>query len=336
MRTRRLPAALTALAATAVVLAGCSSSSGGGGDDDAERESPLAVYLNAVYGGNLSPEEQQAQDADRNRQVEEMVASCMQDDGFEYVPSTDGGGVVFSGDENGYEPDDRDWVSQYGYGAINYPGDDVRADTGEEYVDPNGDYVASLSESEQTAFHEALNGPQPTEDEQAAMEDGSYEYDWTTAGCYGAAQHEVFETEDLSESAEFAPLFDQINALYENSGNSPELVALDGEWAECMDAAGHPGFTAQVDAQNSIYDALNELYESLPVDAEGNSSGEPDQAARDAIAEKEIPLALADLDCREETDYRERAEDIQFELEEQFVADHKTELDALLAAAEQD
>ncbi|SDP03912.1 hypothetical protein SAMN05660199_03080 [Klenkia soli] len=336
MRTRRLPVALTALAATAVVLAGCSSSP----DDDtdaAERTSPLSVYLDAVYGGDLSDEELQAQYDDQNARVEEMVASCMQDEGFEYIPNTTNGGVVYSGDENVYEPDDRDWVSQYGYGAINYPGrDEQSSDPGQEYVDPNADYVASLSESEQQAFNESLYGPQPTEEEQAAMEDGSYEYDPANAGCYGAAQQEVYEADDLSQSEEFAPLFEEINSLYEDSQNSPELTALDAEWAACMDAAGHPGFTTQFDAQNSIYDAQNELWNAVPVDDEGMSTGEPDQAAMDALGEEEITLALADLDCREETDYRQRAEDIQFAVEEQFVADHKTELEALRAAAEQD
>ncbi len=55
-----------------------------------------------------------------------------------------------------------------------------------------------------------------------------------------------------------------------------------------------------------------------------------------ALGEEEVELALADLGCREETDYRQKAQDIQFELEEQFIADHESELEALRAAAEQD
>ncbi len=336
MHARRVPlAALAALAAAAVVLAGCSSPSGGTAGE-AERTSPLGRYLDAVYGGDLSPEEQQARFEDQNQQVEERVAACMQDEGFEYLPTTSTG-AVYTGEENVYEPDDRDWVGQYGYGAVDYPGRDEQSmGPDDEYVDPNADYVASLSQSEQDAFYQALHGPQPTEEEMAAMDEGGVEYDWTTSGCYGTAQHEVFEGEDLSRSEEFAPLFEQINALYEDSASSPELAALDAEWAACMDAAGHPGFTAQFDAQNSVYDAQNALYEAVEVDEDGAGSGGPDQAAMDALGEEEITLALADLDCREETDYRERAEDVQFAVEEQFVADHRAELDALLAAAEQD
>ena len=62
----------------------------------------------------------------------------------------------------------------------------------------------------------------------------------------------------------------------------------------------------------------------------------PDQAEMDALGEKEIALALVDLDCREQTDYRERQADVQRQVEEQFIADHKAELDALVAASEQD
>ncbi|GHE13439.1 hypothetical protein [Klenkia taihuensis] len=167
----------------------------------------------------------------------------------------------------------------------------------------------------------------------AAMEDGTYEYDWQDSGCYGVAQHEVYEAEDLAQSEEFAPLFEAMDEFWTNSAESPEMSALDGEWAACMDAAGHSGFAQQYDAQNSIYDAQNELYEA---GGEGEEYVEPDQAAMDALGEREVELALADLDCRVETDYRDRQTDIQNELEQQFVDDHRTELEALRAAAEQD
>jgi hypothetical protein len=44
---------------------------------------------------------------------------------------------------------------------------------------------------------------------------------------------------------------------------------------------------------------------------------------------------VADLGCREKTDYRQQQLKIQFAAEEQFIADHKEELDALKARAEQ-
>ena len=330
MRIRRTPAALSAVTALALLLAGC----GGSDDDDegaaaAEQESPLAEYMNAVYGGDLSQEEQERKFAEEYEQQEELVARCMQEEGFEYTPGTQSGFSTSDGSE--WKPDDRKWVSEYGYGAVRTPFDDQPAPE-EEYVDPNGDYVASLSESEQTAFYEALYGVQPTEEE--IGEDGSYEYDWETAGCQGAAQHEV-SGEDPSQSEEFKPLFDAMNEFWEDMPSWPGMSELDAEWAACMEAAGHGGYTTQTEPQNSLYEELNAIYEATPVTEDGVGS-EPDQSAIDALAEREVELALVDLDCREETDYRDRNEEITREAEQQFVDDHKSELEALRAAAEQE
>ena len=58
-------------------------------------------------------------------------------------------------------------------------------------------------------------------------------------------------------------------------------------------------------------------------------------AAMGVIA-MEVELALADLDCREETDYTDRSTDIARDAEQQFVDDHRSELEAMKAAAEQE
>jgi hypothetical protein len=333
VRVRPILVPLSAVTALALLLSGCSGSDGdtGGTADAAEQTSPLSEYLNAVYGGDLSPEEQERQFAEEQAQVEELVAQCMQDQGFEYTPQSVSNTYVSGGDVE-YEPDERDWVAQYGYGAVNSPFNEEPVPE-EEYVDPNADYVESLSESEQQAFYEALSGPVPDEDELG--EDGSYEYDWTTAGCQGAAQHEV-SGEDLSQSDEFKPLFEAIDELYTGMTSWPGMAELDAEWAACMEAAGHGGHATQTDAQNSVYDELNRIYEDVAVSEDGMPTGEPDQAALDALGEREVELALADLDCREEVDYRDRSTEITREVEEQFIDDHRAELDALVAAAERD
>ena len=333
MHIRRASAPLSALALLALLLSGCSGSDGDdkGASSAAEEESPLAEYFNAAYGGDLSPEEQEEKFAEEQRQTEELVAQCMQEEGFEYTPATDTGTSFASGDDTEWQPDDRKWVAQYGYGAVNSPFSEEPPPE-EEFVDPNADYVASLSESEQMAFYEALHGPQPDEEEMS--EGGEMEYDWTQAGCMGAAQHEV-AGEDPSQSEEFRPLFEAIDALYADQATWPGMAELDAEWASCMEDAGHGGHANPMEAQNSIYDELNKVYEDVDMSEEPTAPVEPDQAAMDAIAEREVELALADLDCREETDYRERHAEITREVEQQFVDDHKAELDAMIASVEQ-
>ncbi len=316
--------ALSATVAAALLLAGCSGSGPDGSDSE---DSPLGVYLNAMYGGDLSEEEQQARYTDDQKKREELVATCMTEQGFEYIPDTENSGFsTSSGDE--WKPDDREWVSQWGYGAVNYPGRDEPMNPDEQWVDPNADYVASLGESEQAAFYEALYGPGPDED--AMSEDGSYEYDWKTAGCQGSAQHEVSGVDPL-QSDEFKPLQDAMNDLWMQQASWPGMSELDTEWAGCMDEAGQPGFATQSEAQQSIYDQLNAFYEQ----SDPEQPVEPDEAAMEKLGQTEIAVALADLECREKTDYRERAKTAQWSAEEAFVADHKAELEAAKAAAAQ-
>ncbi|MCR2786026.1 MULTISPECIES: hypothetical protein [unclassified Microbacterium] len=305
-----------------VALTGCSGPEADPGAD--EELSPLNAYLAAAWGGDLSEEEQQERFEKEHVQREELVAQCMTEDGFEYIPAPNTGSISFESDMV-WEPDSREWVAQYGYGMITYPGQDQPAEPDEEYVDPNQDYVMSLSESEQAAYYEALYGPGVPEEEMA--EDGSYEWDWTTAGCHGWAQHEI-DGENPTTSDEHQPLMDAINEFYTDMQNDPALADLNAEWAACMDEGGYPGFTAQTDAQTSISDELNAYYE-------GQTEWIEDDPKLAELGEREIELALVDLDCREKTDFRDKQTKINATLEEEFIADHQAELDAFKAAAEQ-
>ena len=313
-----LPAAVIS---AMLLLSGCS---GTGAETESETaESPLSEYFNAVYGGDLSPEEHEEQARADEKEREELISLCMTEQGFEYIPAVQSTSFTSSGAE--WLPDDEEWVSQYGYAMVNYPGSDDTAPV-DEYVDPNAEYVGSLSESEQQAFYEALNGPPIPEEELSA--DMEYQYDWTTAGCYGEAQH-AMEGEDPTQSDEHKPLFDAMSELYTQVESAPELANLNAAWASCMSNAGQPGFTTQADAQNSMSEKYNALWESQ------TSEEAPSETVTDALAEDEIELALVDLDCREQTDYREKHSELQVELEQQFVDEHKAELEALKADAEQ-
>ncbi|MFF2634082.1 hypothetical protein ACFVR6_14465 [Microbacterium sp. NPDC058021] len=319
---RHTAGAVVGAVALIVALTGCTPAAGGGAEE--EELSPLSRYLSAAWGGDLSEEEQIERMEKDNAEREELVAQCMTEEGFEYIPAPNTGSISFASD-NVYEPDSQEWVAQYGYGMINYPGGDEAMEPSEEYVDPNADYVSSLSAAEQTAFYEVLYGP-PTPEEEMS-EDGSYEYDWTTAGCHGWAQHEM-EGDDPTTSDEHKPIMDAINDFYMGLATAPELADLNAAWATCMDEGGYPGFAAQGDAQMSISDELNAYYENQTEWIEDD----PELAE---LGEREIELALVDLECREKTDYRDKNTEVMTVLEEQFIADHQAELDAFLAAAEQ-
>ncbi|TDX79501.1 hypothetical protein EDF35_2742 [Rathayibacter sp. PhB151] len=326
LTTARSALALSALALSGVLaLSGCSAPA----EDakTAEPTSPLIDYLGALSGGDLSPEEQEEKYREQDRKREELVATCMQESGFDYTPSVQSASFS-SSDADAYKPDDREWVAQYGYGVVDSPGRYDSAEPEDEYVDANSEYYDSLSESEKAAYSEALHGPAEPEDA-AASEDGSYEYDWTTAGCFGAAQHEL-EGEDPASAETHKPVMDALNDFYADLQSVPELADLDAAWSSCLSDAGYPGFATPYDAVNSISDKLTAVY-----DAAGDQVVEPTDPKLVALKDEEIELALADLDCREKTDYTAVHKKVQDALEQQFIDDHRAELDALKADAEQ-
>lgn len=321
-------------AALALTVTGCAGGATPGKGLSYE-DSPLGTYLSAAWGGDLSPEEQEKKMADQNRKVEEYVAKCMSDEGFEYKPSTTSNGMSIAADIE-WEPDDKKWVEQYGYGMVHNPFGSSEA-ASDMPVDPNEDYVSSLSESEQSAYYETLYGPQPEESE--LSEETSFEYNWEEAGCMGAAQHEV-TGEDVWSDDEFADLRDKMNELWTTSTESPDYKKIDAEWAACMNEAGEPGFTAQMDASTLISNEQSKIYEAAYGDGtevvDPSTVEDPSKSPEmKALGERELELALVDLECRTKVDYRERTLKLQFALEEKFIAENKAALEAFKAAAEQ-
>ncbi|GAA4198462.1 hypothetical protein GCM10022219_27920 [Microbacterium oryzae] len=351
MRITR-PLALAASAAVlAVTLTACSGQQGGEQELSWE-DSPLSEYMAAAYGTGLSVEEQQAKADEETRKIEELTAECMQAEGFEYIPNVQNGTTIFSEDDDVWDPESREWVEQYGYGIFNDPyGNDPQPES-EEYVDPNQEYVESLSESEQSAYSETLYGAQPSEDE---MNDPEFDWDafYETAdlGCSGEASDEVSGMDTWEElNTQFEPLLTKMDELYLKVQEAPELVELDAAWSACMAEAGFPSYSTQADPstelgekQSAFWDEQNAAYEEIDwetvteeeiaaLDAQNDPSTKPEWKE---LAEQEIEVALADLECREETDYRDETMRVQFALEEQFIADNEADLEAYRAAAEQ-
>lgn len=314
-------------AGLAIVLltSACSDDTGPGAkaaasELDAE-DSPLLVYL-----GDIVKFDEASMIAEQTA-VEELVAQCMSDQGFEYtvqdVSSWYSGSDDITDDWNSEE-----WVSKNGYGMSGV--EEESDETSEPDVDPNAEYMDSLSEASRLAYEEALwgvyNMPEGlTEDEQM---------EWTPPieeqGCYGAAQQES-GSQDLWEDPGFQAVNEDITALYEDIMKDPKVAELDAAWAECMADAGYPGFSTQTDARESIYEAQDEIWADVEESGEGSEAG-PDPEAQKELRELEIATALADLGCKEEVDYDQATLEVQFAAEEQFIEDHKSELDALLAA----
>ncbi|MHA3722796.1 hypothetical protein ACXR2T_02855 [Leucobacter sp. HY1910] len=326
-----LPAAL---AAAALMLTACS---GADSNKTEPGQGPLSKYTNALWDGEEITQEQLDK---QNIEEQDLIAACMAKEGFEYTPDTNNGGTVYSPDE---EPEGPEWgteefAKQYGYGIIDSPwmgSEETMSE--EEWVDPNADYVNSLSESEQTAYYEALSGPSPTEEEMAAMEDEDYqyEYNWETSGCYGAAQHELQQDTDpyqaASEDPQFADMFKAMeemwNTLYDEQNPNEDIAKLNRTWADCMAEAGQNEFTSPNAAQQTLYDELN----AMSMIGDDGEYKEPSKEENKKFQEREIEVALADTKCKKKSNYDDAQMKIMFDAEQKFVDEHTATLEAMVA-----
>lgn len=153
---------------------------------------------------------------------EELIASCMDNEGFEYWPEPSEY-YVAAMDDPIFEPGSRDWVDYYGFeistmlflgGTENLP-DGIHGYRGtmagaDESIDvanlPNQVYIQSLSTEEYDAYHVAYNGYRP---------DGT---EISTDSCWQQALEAIPDPTYLQN-------FSQGNTLR-------DLVLADREWIE--------------------------------------------------------------------------------------------------------
>ncbi|NKY11542.1 hypothetical protein [Cellulomonas hominis] len=341
--------ALASVSCVALLLAGCSG--GGGGDGDKKSSAfewepgPLDAYQARIYGYSLDAEEQsqeelQAQSDEQNRRVEELVAACMQEQGFDYIPNDQNSGQVFTGNELDVDWGTVEFAEKYGYGISTDPwgNEDIEPT---EWVDPNQEYVESMSESEQLAYQEALWGPT----QEYVEGEEPQEYDWTQSGCYGAAQHEVYE--GGLEADDFGSLQDELSTFYETVQADPRMAELNAKWASCMADAGFDGVTDMNESTQPLYDEWSAMqgwedpeYQALmetwdwEAEPDGPPQPEPDADELAAFTKKEIAQAVADFGCQEKVEYSKTQMEIDHELQQEFVDAHRDDLEAWASAAE--
>lgn len=323
-RGRGSRALAAALLGGALLLTGC----GGGASADPEAEEevgPLGEYFAQMY-----PEQSEEDMAAQMREVEELTAACMQEQGFDYTPMDTSQAFGDMTVDEDVDYDSEEYVATHGYGMTTWDEEEESAPVEEEWVDPNEDYVSGMSESEQTAFYEALYGPMDVVEE-TDPEAEMAEYDWTTAGCSGEAQHEVdgASVDPFSDPA-FSSLQEEMDRMYTSVQDDPAVASLDGDWSACMAEAGYD-FPRPDAAWEDISTRSDELYA-----ATSETSPEPDPAAWEELQQLEIDTALADHRCKDEVDYDETYQEVSLRVEQEFVDAHRAELDAMVEAAGQE
>jgi hypothetical protein len=303
--------------AVALLLAGCTG--GGGATPSDDETGPLSAFFEQV-GGSMDSEDNEAQ----QRRVEELVAECMAEEGFEYTPAEpmDQG---LMGTEDAPEWDSLEFAEQYGYGATT---SDELFGGAEEYVDPNQEYVASMSETEQEAFYAALYGAmEETEDPEAEVE-----YNWETAGCQGAASHEVYEEGQVWDDPAMQDLMDEMNTEYERLAEDDGVREAQGAWAECIADAGYD-FATPEEASQSIwteYESVMGYGQEMDPEADPETyvPPTPDAAEVAELKEKEIAVATADRRCQEDSGYADAQQAAQLAMENRLWEKYGDQLQA--------
>lgn len=366
MTNWRARARLLAYACVAgLVLTGCGDDSGGqndGGNDsagqsgDGEELSPLEEYLgkdSGLTGGGgmtvaFSAADMGEDERQKMRQVEELVATCMEEAGFEYIPVDPFGGDT--GDDpfaDAYALPPDEFAREYGYGmtTLMEPGKGEE----QESTDPNAAIREGLSETALEEYNRVLFGDAvemlgdggavaiaPGEGgEQPAPED---------LGCHGEANAEVFGEDGGMmmgpDFSEFEGLFEDLEALRQRIESDPRIVEATEAWAACMAEAGYSEFDTPGQPEEAVMDRMSELY-GWDEDASAGEDGadgpnvtmggpaaeeDVDEAALAELQEYEIAVATADYDC-EQQEFAEVQKDVAWGFEEEFVDQHETELE---------
>lgn len=333
---RRTTATTAAVGVLALLLTACGGDAGTDGEKEDEGDAapfgsgPLDAYFERIYGGM----DENAWE-DQQREVEALMAECMAEQGFEYVPVDYSSMSQTPVEEPDVEWGTREFAEQYGYGMTTYPGmDEQPAPEEQVWEDPNQVYVDAMSETEREAYYVALygaqSGPEPGEEEE-------WVYDWTQAGCQGSSQHAIEEKYGLG-GEEMTALQEEMEALWGQVAADERITALTTRWADCMADAGYPGLAAVEDAQNAIMEEQNAIQEEVFAGADESADWEALQAEVEertaGLTEKEIAMAVADFECREEVEFDSVQVEVTNEYQQTFVDAHRAELDAWVESVE--
>lgn len=288
-RPRFRRALLTAGAVVAsLALSACGSSGDNGARDDLNPQNgPLAKLL----GYDISPAEQREKELD----VQQFLVECMRTDGWEYEAVDYNASNPYQDEYAEQIADPKAYGEKYGYGVAR--GYELNGDGGggNEFVDPNQDYVESLSGDEETEYYASLYGKQ---DDQAVSEGDVYvPPPLEEQGCYGKAQADVYGESPYNDP----DISTRLNELFEDSANDPAIADANEVWATCMGERDASYEWASPDAiYQYLYDKLSELQGITPATfEEGSSGGSVVVAGTDAVdggGGQPEPIADADLE----------------------------------------
>jgi hypothetical protein len=328
---RRPFASPLSLCVLAIALAACggsaqSASSGGssttattaaGPSANGREWDPISVFLGIAAAATPSEA-----DLAKERQVEELIRSCMQAEGFTYIP-IDPATSTSAPTQGPWSLPPAQFAATYGYGITTIDRDARSEPNG----DPNDAAVARMSITEKAAYYQALYGDLVTVDANGnltkrALPDGSRPTTSGNKSCSQQASEAVFGvTDEAAAPADnpFSALEGEMSAMSDRIRSDQRLFDATKKWSDCMADAGYPGYADIKNAIMAVDDRANEV-----LGPNGDQTPSDPQALTDLRA-FEIAVATADFSCR--GDYDAVRKTVTDEIQNAFINDHRSELE---------
>ena len=271
-----------------VVLAGC-----GGSDGAATSDADLMNPGKGPLGALLGFAESSATQAAEHLAVEQAIAECMKDEGWEYRPRAKPVGAAFAEDQDEQMADPIAYGERYGYGIVRTweSMEDAAADPAQG-TDPNEDYLASLSAEEAQAWWASLTGlselmfDDPAEPTPPPLDE---------QGCYGRAQAQVHGDSPTQDPAVEEALLDAIGRI----DDDPAMKAANERWATCMQRRDPSYRWATSD------DIVVDLSDRI------DQAADVGEAAIEAVRQDEVTIWAADHACLVEAGVYEVRRDVE-------------------------
>ncbi len=326
---------------SALVVAACSP---GGAEQTTTTPAPQGETQGAPRGETLQdfipgmpsfdvadPAVAEAQARQLEQRVQELVARCMADQGFEYIP------YVPNLDFGGF--DQEQYVAEFGFGyatELVADQDEMQRRFEEEMAaDPNQAIIDAMTPQELDAYQEALWGAAPDIDPETMTEEeiqAAFE-NFQPSGCMAEAQNQVYNSE--AAQAFFLEFGPKIEEVFRSVESDPRILELQEKWAECMREKGYD-FASTSEAELYILRQLEALgvVTDLEVGPNGELMGlgmtgvEPDDdriPQIQAIADEEVEIAVAAFACEEQ--FTEVYREVQQEYEQRFIDENRADLE---------
>jgi hypothetical protein len=271
---RRRGRRTTALAAVAVLLAVTGCHSNGGSDTAQNKGKPLP----GIKEFGLT----EVQFAQHIEKTQALIAKCMADAGFEYVPvdvKTIEAAQARVRQDPGYTR--RTYKEKWGL-AVTTRFDHPVRDTG---LGPNLKIWKSLPAADREAYAHTLWGDDPTD----PLADFVFAFDEedfsSTGGCTRKAVAQVFTPAQLKGS--------YVNPKDVLVDSDPRIIEALHNWSKCMHARGYD----YKRDQDEIIDEYGERLDQLVGDSDPTKLTGARLAALHKLQQQEIKVSLADMEC---------------------------------------